>query len=266
MEINQINDVIIQAVLDEMVKAESDEEAIEIIRKGYLEIHDDGFAKAKGILEQFLFRYYEIVYLYMENIIEDFDKKAYVTEDSCYKEYWKKLCEKQNTETAEMLYDLGVHEVRNKDLYKAGVFFSQAAALGDSDGQYNFGITVTNGEGVTADPLKGSFWYWEASKHGNPKAMMNLAIAYRNGTGVHENGVQMLYWYAKSASTLKNPVAVYNLGLSLKHEEVVEGMGKIGQILIDSSDYMDSEEVQRFVYETSCQIMGALEKLVYNAN
>lgn len=266
MDINQANQAIINSILNALDKGKSNDEMITAIRECYEGIHNNFFQPAQKYLEIFLFRFYEIKFFQIEKWLEEFDRKRYLTDEAYYQEKWKEIDGKWDSEVSAMLYDLGVYNVEMKDLEKAGVFFREAAILGDSDGQYNYGITLTNGEGVTPDTLQGSFWYWEAAKHGNSKAMLNLAIAYRNGDGVRVDNIQMLYWYVKSASTLENPKAVYNLGLTLKYEEVIEGTADIGEILIESSGYMDNEEVRDFITNLTSRMLQVLQETVYNAN
>ncbi|MDO4167933.1 MAG: tetratricopeptide repeat protein [Eubacteriales bacterium] len=261
MDINEMNQLTIETALNAAL--DSVDDGIQISRIQYENINNDYFAEAKKRLEIFLFRLYECKYLLVDKI-KDFDRKRYLLEDSYYQKTWIKLRSRMDLKTGQKAYEKGVTCVREKNYAKAGEFFRIAAMAGDSDGQFNYGVTVSNGEGCEIDELEGAFWYWEAAKHGNSKAMMNLAIAYRNGSGVKADGVQMLWWYACSAGMLDNPVAVYNLGLCLKHEEVLAGKEIIGRRLIDASNAMLDEREKQFVTQIAKQVKEILEEYVYN--
>lgn len=261
MNIQEMNRHTIQTSLNAV--AVSIDEGIRVSRMQYENINNDYFKESKEKLEMFLFRLFECKYLF-EGKISDLDRKRYLTEDEYYKKGWGQLEGLMDLETGQSSYEKGVACVRKKDYIEAGRYFRESALAGHAGGQFNYGVIVSNGEGCEADELEGAFWYWEAAKHGNSKAMMNLAIAYRNSRGVKGNGVQMLWWYACSAEMLDNPTAVYNLGLSLKREEVLEGNGSIGRLLVDASDELEGEKVRSFVKRTASQIKEVLKEYVYN--
>ena len=164
-------------------------------------------------------------------------------------------------EKGEAYYQQAVKLIGEQEYDKAGKLFGKAAKYGHAAGQFNYGISLMNGEGCASNPLEACYWYWAAAHQGHSKAMMNLAICYRNGQGVLQNGIKMLEWYAKAAYYLQ-PEAVYNLGLSLKHEEVIRGLSALGVTLINASDDVsDYMATQDFVKRTTKIILEELEKL-----
>lgn len=261
MNIEEANQITIQTSLNAGIR--SVEDGIEVSRMQYENINNDFFKEAKNKLEVFLFRLYECKFLIGDRI-SDFNRERYLTDDAYYKETWKTLRDLMDVERGEQAYQKGVSYIKEKNYEEAGKYFREAALAGNADGQYNYGLTVSNGEGCEADPLEGAFWYWEAAKRENFKAMMNLGVAYRNGNGVKESGIQMLWWYACSANSLENPVAVYNLGLCLKHEEVLSGSQAVGIALIRASDEMEMDRARKYVQDTTDQLKKMLEKYVYN--
>jgi TPR repeat protein len=158
---------------------------------------------------------------------------------------------------------MALEAVKAKDYVTAGRHFKNAALCGHVDAQYNYGVSLSNGELGEADPLEGAFWYFMAARGGNAKAMVNLAIAYRRGTGVSENGPMMLYWYAKGA-TVPSPYAVYCLGLCLKDEEVIPNNVSLGRTLIIFSERLCDDRACNFVKETAEKIIDALRDHAYN--
>lgn len=69
--------------------------------------------------------------------------------------------------------------------------------------------------------------------------------------------------YAQSAEWLQ-PDGVFNLGCSIKLGELIEKNEEIGTTLMQSVKMLDNEEVKEFVQGVAREIVGALEKAVYN--
>lgn len=93
--------------------------------------------------------------------------------------------------------------------------------------------------------------------------MMNLGVFYHEGSGVKQSLCQMTYWYARSAERLQ-PNGVFNLGRSIKLGELIEKNEEIGTTLMESVKMLDNEEIKEFVQGVAREIVGALEKAVYN--
>lgn len=232
-------------------------------RRNYENINNDMFEEARQRLEVFLFRLYQWKY-FIAKYEADADCRKFLTDDKYYDILVQKIEKKMNPEEGLTFLKKALEYVQNKDYEEAGRYFYKGALCGDRNAQYNYGVTVTNGEGCEEDPLEGAFWYWMAANKGNAKAMVNLAIDYRNGDGVKESGIQMLYWYARSAYAADLPYGVYNLGLTLKHEEVLEGNSWVGRMLVEASEHLDNEEVQEFVKKISGQVIEIISDNVYN--
>lgn len=261
MDLDEMNQITIQTAL--YAATASIDEGIKISRMQYENIRNDYFKESVQALETFLFRLYECKYLFKDKVV-DFDRPRYLTDDEYYHKIWWEFYGSLDENCGKDAFEQGVALVQKKDYVGAGVYFRESALSGNVEGQYNYGVTISNGEGCEADALEGAFWYWESAKRGNSKGMMNLAINYRNGEGVKSNGIQMLYWYACSAAQLDNPIAVYNLGLSLKHGEVLKGNEKIGVLLIDASDNLEREKEREFVDKMAGKVRMILEEYVYN--
>lgn len=261
MDIKQVNQITINGFLSRVT--DDVENNITDCRSQYENINNDMFEESKQRLEVFLFRLYEFKYYVLPNH-KDVSCHDFLTNDDYYKELMTKIQENLDAE-AGLLYCMQALEyIKTKNYDEAGKLFFKSALCGNRGGQFNYGVTVSNGEGCEADSLEGAFWYWMAAKNGNAQGMMNLGIAYRNGSGVKESGDQMLYWYARAAATLTVPEAVYNLGLSLKHEEVLDGNVKAGLMLIQASEELEEEAASEFVIHVTSRIISILSPYVYN--
>jgi len=66
--------------------------------------------------------------------------------------------------------------------------FSDAAAMGDAEGQYQLGLLYMLGHGgIQQDYGRAAQWFQRAAATGHPRAMYMLANLYATGNGVERN-------------------------------------------------------------------------------
>ncbi len=225
------------------------------VRENYESNKNELFIPAAVRAEKCLFRLYEAKYLILPHC--EIDPAGFCFDDDYHAFVCEKVSACYDRARGEEEYAAALRAVREKDYVKAGAHFKEAALCGHVDAQYNYGVSLSNGELGEPDPLEGAFWYFAAARGGNPKAMVNLAIAYRNGTGVYGNGPMMLYWYAKAA-TVPFPYAVYCLGLCLQNEEVISNNAGVGYRLKVSSERLMDGDSRTFAVGIAEQIIELL--------
>ena len=238
------------------------DESIKSIRNEYENIKNDCFIGAIGRIEQCLFRLYEAKYLVLPHK-SDLDVLGYAFDDSYHAAVNEEVEKCFDKAYAQSEYDKAIGLVRQKDYQTAGIHFLNAAINGNAPSQYNYGVSVANGEIGERDTTEAAFWYFMAAKNGYEKAMVNLAISYRNGTGVYPDGYMMTYWYAK-ASTIPFPYAVYNLGLSIVNEEVLPGNPLIGRQLKLFSEQLYDDVAREYVTDVARKVIDAIKERTFN--
>lgn len=241
---------------------DSIDQTIENIKSEYQQTKNGAFLDAIARMEQCLFRLYEAKYLILAHFAQ-LDLLGFAFDHDYHDFVTRQVQSAFNAPYAAQEYDNALSCVREKNYAKAGVHFRHAAVQGHVAAQYNYGISLTNGEIGEADPLQGAFWFFLAAKGGYEKAMINLAIGYRNGTGVYPNGYAMLYWYAKAAS-IPFPYGVYNLGLCLENEEVIRGNAVLGSELKRRSEQLQDPDARTFVCDIASQVLRAVQNYVFN--
>ena len=83
---------------------------------------------------------------------------------------------------------------------KADRWFSQAAAAGDVNGQFNLARQYELGAGVPQDMALAVLWYRRAADQGLASAQTNLGVCYAKGEGVAVDPQEALKWFRKSAA------------------------------------------------------------------
>ena len=184
------------------------------------------------------------------------DDIYYLQHNQIYKAAW-------DAETAIKIFKVAEQHLKDEKYAEAAECYKQAALLGNTNAQFEYAVSVYQGEGCTADALESAFWHWIAAGNGNEKSMMNLGVFYREGSGVKQSLSQMTYWYARSAEQLQ-PDGIFNLGRSIKLGELIEKNEEIGTTLMKSINMLGNEEVKEFVQRIAKEVVGALEKMVYN--
>lgn len=270
MEINRTPDTeglnFVEQMSVDMLPAmftEDGEQTLENLKQAYLGIRNSAMAAARSRAERALFRLYEACRLVLPHK-KDLDLPGYAFDNAYYAAVNAEIEACFDKDLAEAEYELALAAVREKDYAAAGAHFRTAAQNGHPAAQYNYGVTVANGEtGDAPDALEGAFWYYKSAHSGYEKAMINLAVAYRRGSGVFTSGVLMLYWYAKAAELLY-PYGIHNLGLCLANEEVISGNAPVGRRLISAAREPDGESNREFAASVASQVLAILQKHVYN--
>ena len=100
---------------------------------------------------------------------------------------------------------------KENDFATAFLYYSQAAALGDIDAQFELGMMYKHGKGTTSDYKEAALWYFEAAKRGHAGAQNNLGVLYEEGKGVKQSYKDAIRWYLQAAKH-GNSYALFNLG------------------------------------------------------
>lgn len=237
------------------------DDTIREVKRNYESNKNDLFIPAAVRAEKCLFRLYEAKYLILPHC--SIDLAGFCFDDVYHAFVKEKVLMCYDRARGEKEYEQALKAVGEKDYVTAGTHFRNAAFCGHVDAQYNYGVSLSNGELGEADPLEGAFWYFTAAKGGNAKAMVNLAIAYRKGTGVYPSGPMMIYWYAKAA-TIPHPYAVYCLGLCLQNEEVISNNISLGYTMKTASEQLMDDEMREFAVNISAQIVNLILPHTFN--
>ncbi|OYV41938.1 MAG: hypothetical protein B7Z75_14685 [Acidocella sp. 20-57-95] len=88
---------------------------------------------------------------------------------------------------------------------------SKAANNGNVAAELAIAEAYANGEGVTQDQQKASYWYQKAADAGNITAQTNIALRYNEGLGVKKNYSRSEQYFFEAASK-GDPVAELNMG------------------------------------------------------
>jgi hypothetical protein len=80
----------------------------------------------------------------------------------------------------------------------AFTLYRRAAEAGLPEAQFNVGVMLDSGRGVTADAAEAAVWYARAASHGNRRAAYNLGQLYEYGQGVPKNTDIARAWFAAS--------------------------------------------------------------------
>lgn len=242
---------------------EDGEQSLANLKAEYQNFKNDALAKPRARMERALFRLYEVCRLILP-YKNDVDLLGYAFDDDYYANVNAEVSQKYDSALADAEYEQALAAIREKDYAQAGAHFKAAALQGHVAAQYNYGVTIANGEmGDAPDLLEGAFWYYKAAKGGYAKAMINLAIAYRKGLGVHADGKMMIHWYATAANE-EHPYGIYNLGLCLANEEVLGGNAIIGRKLMECAERLQDPSMCEYATNIASQIINILQEHVYN--
>jgi len=73
-----------------------------------------------------------------------------------------------------------------------------AANNGDALAQYNLGVLLAIGSGVTQDKAEAARWYSKAANQGNAAAQRVLGSCYASGSGIVQDKAEAVRWYRKA--------------------------------------------------------------------
>lgn len=83
----------------------------------------------------------------------------------------------------------------SKNMMKAYVYYSMAAAQGDSGAECQVGLMAAQGQGIAQNFTLAAEWFLMAAKKGNAQAQFNLGFLYSHGQGVDEDFIEAYKWY-----------------------------------------------------------------------
>ena len=92
----------------------------------------------------------------------------------------------------------------------------ELAEGGNSEAQYQLGITYYIGDGVWPDNREAVKWYRKAAEQGHAKAQYKLGCAYSIGSGVKQDDKEAVKWFRKAAEQ-GNDEAQCDLGMAYLH-------------------------------------------------
>lgn len=105
------------------------------------------------------------------------------------------------TETKRDDLTLGIATRKHsKNMMKAYVYYSMAAAQGDSGAECQVGLMAAQGQGIAQNFTLAAEWFLLAAKKGNAQAQFNLGFLYSHGQGVDEDFIEAYKWYKISES------------------------------------------------------------------
>lgn len=89
--------------------------------------------------------------------------------------------------------------------------FEEAARNNHARANYNAGLCLKDGLGVSADPGRAFEYFQSAAELGNPEAMNALGMAFLDGSGTKSDPTKALEWFERAAER-GVPSAMGNLG------------------------------------------------------
>ena len=98
--------------------------------------------------------------------------------------------------------------------------YRRDAENGDSEAQYELGLSYIYGIGVEENIAEGVKWFQKAAEQGKTEAQFNLAIAYADGRGIQQNSVEASKWFQKAADQ-EDAASQYFLGTMYNHGDGV---------------------------------------------
>ena len=254
-----------QTLIDRIPEAVSTGDVSHIIRT-LAEIYQDPenhkYQSAMMIIEKYLFRAYELQY-FVDGSGAEFAYDEFFFDEEVHKAVVTAAKSRFDADEAHLEYEKGSAMVSLHMAETAGLFFRKAAMQGDIKGAYEYGVTLSRGEGVEADELEGAFWYWTAACGGHSNAMVNLAIGYRSGTGVCADSMSMIYWYLKSAAA-GNRTGLMASGSCLSQGLGIPGIKEVGDYILLQAMKNLSEEEEAGLNDLLLQLCGTLEPYIYN--
>ena len=245
-------------IIPEVVATKDLQHIINTLEAAYLNRENHAYMSAVMIFEKYLFRAYELFYL-VKDKVEDFEYDEYFFDEKIHSEIIEKAKLRFNKEQAEEYLRIASSMIKNGTNDEAAEFYKKSALEGNTDGAFNYGVTLSRGEGCAPDPLKAAFWYWYAAVNGNMKGMTNLAFCFRFGTGVCMDGMSMIYWFIQSYF-YGNTESAYSVGSLLSQGQGIPNSKELGlQILVSLNN--DNTEMVRQLLTI---LTDTLTQYIYN--
>ena len=79
------------------------------------------------------------------------------------------------------------------DLYKKAI-------IGNSEAQYDLGMSYMNGEGIDIDYFEAIKWFKQSAGNGNMNAFYQLGICFESGFGTVKSSDRAQFYYQKAAN------------------------------------------------------------------
>lgn len=90
-------------------------------------------------------------------------------------------------ESAENLFNQGVHAHKQGNYSQAAKLFGKACHGGNAESCYNLGILYAKGRGVKQNDTQAAKLYEQACNGGDAAGCYNLGVSYHNGEGKQKN-------------------------------------------------------------------------------
>ena len=248
--------------IPEVVKTKDPQRIFNKLKELYLDKKNLDYMSAMMIIEKYLFRTYELLYFVLGNEVE-FDYEEYYFDEQIHNSVIHAAKGKLDAKLAQKKYDEAVELIRTHQNEEAGKLFRESAIGGNIGGAYNYGISLSRGEGCEVDALEGAYWYWVAACEGHARAMVNLATCFRYGDGVCADGMTMLYWYIQ-ATLVGNLDAAYTFGHCLLNEIGLSGLQALGQKVILCAQNIQEREYTEDLIHIATKLTESLKPYIYN--
>ncbi len=102
-------------------------------------------------------------------------------------------------------------KIMESDPVAAAGWFLRAAEQGHADAQFNLGLLLLNGEGVTQSTATAVEWFIRSAEQGNVDAQNNLGVIYLTGEGGLPQDKDLAIEWFKKAAKQGNEEAKQNL-------------------------------------------------------
>ena len=113
---------------------------------------------------------------------------------------------KAELDSLELSHEFAPHNEKEQNM----AFLKKGALLGDPDAQYELGIRLALGLGISAEPNQGVEWLNRSASAGQHEAQFALGFIHDEGVVVGRNLETAITWYKKTAEA-GNTEAKYNL-------------------------------------------------------
>lgn len=123
-------------------------------------------------------------------------------------------------QNADSLNTLAVSLIGQKAFEKAIPLLRQAAEAGHIEAQHNFAVVLTEGLGVTADPVEANLWMRKAADQNYVDAQYKLAYNYTVGHGVKQDMGQAFHWFERAAENGDIEAQFIVVGMLMKGQGV----------------------------------------------
>ena len=143
----------------------------------------------------------------------------------------RRLDQSFDREQGQILCETGMRLYQEGNHGEAAGYLEKSALQGNPDAAFCYGSMVSEGKGCKKDAFTGAFWLWQAAQMGSAEAMVSLGVCYSNGEGVWHSKIRGLHYFALAALH-HNSTGIMNVGISLEHEDVIQGNAFLGSAFV----------------------------------